>query len=238
MRTQLSFPVTRSLPVGQSDALSRFLAESPCPFAQSADVVPLGPWQDPFLDGPRLDALRAELSAFVGNTRSDLAILEMGNASTLHSLESWGSWLHGLLRGLRDRDATTAEPLPTWTADRDWDFHFENLAFFLSLFAPLYPTTHSRHSGDKSTAFLLLQPERGFRHFGVSSGLPARQRLSKAVHGRFARHGKHYDLDNNLYSPKALRYIKPLRPGDPEIAWWRCDHPFNPGGAGGSADPL
>jgi len=128
--------------------------------------------------------------------------------------------MHTLLDGLRSRDETKREPLTAGIQDPSWDFEFGGLRFFVSLFAPFYPATHSRWSGDASTMFVLLQPERGFRRFGVSSHLHKRKRLSKLIHARFARHGKHYDLELNTSSPKALRYVKPIKTAGAPIRWW------------------
>jgi hypothetical protein len=221
----------------QTPALERFLALSPCPFAQHAEIMQFEPWSDRQIEASKLNRLYRALSRFVDTARFDLGVLEVRGAGDVTKMATWARWLHGVLLGLRERDTTISEPLTEGISDPGWDFCFENGAFFVSLFAPIYPPTHSRWSVEKNVAFLLMQPERGFRRFGVSSHRCGRKKLSEAVHHRFKRYGQRYDLLLNLESAKALRYVKPLRPGDLPIAWW--EHPYEPNAmpAIGRADP-
>jgi hypothetical protein len=156
-----------------------------------------------------------------GKDRWDLAVLEIHRASQLGSVSSAAGLVHRILFELRVRDTTSEVPLATGVEDPDWDFEFDRARFFVSLFAPLYPAGHSRFSGEPDVAFVLLQPEQAFRRFGVSSARPDRLRLSERVHGRFEREGQRYDLGANVSSAKALRYIKPVKAGDPLVAWWK-----------------
>ncbi|HEX6781410.1 MAG TPA: YqcI/YcgG family protein [Solirubrobacterales bacterium] len=201
--------------------LSEFLAASPCPFAQRA-AVPLGcSWSDPNPTPARLDDLAARLSRFSADASQDAWVLEIQHDRSLQSLAGAGSLLRSTLEGLRQRDPSVSRPLTDGIEDPDWDFDFQGLSYFISFFGSLYPRWHSRYSGFEETSFLLFQPERGFRRFGVSSARPERSQLSQRVHQLFARRGKSYDLSLNTAAPKSFRYLKPVHSGEPPIAWWR-----------------
>jgi hypothetical protein len=204
----------------QSEALRRFLARSPCPFAQLAQITATDPWPDPEVTGGRLDRLAASLEQSIAARLFHLAVVEIHRAETVGSVKLGAKIVHDMLAGLRERDPTAEFPLTSGIEDPCWDFEFLGERFFVSLFAPLYPSHHSRWSGEKGIAFVLLQPERGFRSFGISSGRPNRKTLSKRVHRRFQQRGQGYDLSFNLTSPKSLRYVKPIAAEDPPVRWW------------------
>lgn len=202
--------------------LPEFLEASPCPFARRASV-PLGClWPDPDPTPARLDELADRLGRFSADRSEDVCVLEIqGARANLRSVASAGRLLYSTLRGLRQRDPQLARPLTQGIEDPSWDFEFRGLSYFISFFGSFYPGWHSRYSGFDDVSFLLFQPERGFRRFGVSSERDDRRELSRRVHRHFTRKGKPYDLDLNLSAPKSLRYLKPVHSGEPPIAWWR-----------------
>jgi YqcI/YcgG family len=203
-----------------SDSLRRFFDRSPCPFARLAGVAECEPWPHASPTAERLDAWASFLAKSIRSTRCDLGVLAIHGADELRSVSAGAALVRSLLLGLRERDPSCERPLTADIDDPGWDFEFSGERFFVSLFAPFYPPGHSRWSGERDIAFLLLQPERGFRRFGISSQHPSRDLLSERVHQRFKRHGQDYDLELNTSKPKALRYVKPLAIGDPPVRWW------------------
>ena len=211
-------------PSPTSDALREFLELSPCPFAQLADVSACGPWSDPRALPDRLDDLHRRLDELCRDDARDLLVLELARADRLRTPRDAAALLRATLEGLRARDGLCRDPLTKGIDSPDWDFEHAGERFFVSLFAPFYPDTHSRFSGHASVGFILFQPERGFRRFGVSSQLPGRERLSRAVGRRFYRHGQTYDATRNARTPKALRFVKPLGSDEEPIAWWKVPY--------------
>ncbi len=207
-----------------SNALRDFLALSPCPFAQRARIRRGRPWGDPRPLAERLDDLHADLLGMGAGQDEDLLALEIGLAERLRTPRDAAALLHATLDGLRARDRSNQDPLTRGIESADWDFEHNGERFFISLFAPLYPVTHSRFSGHRSVAFVLFQPERSFRRYGVSSRHPGRGRLSRAVERRFHRQGKDYDATLNASTAKALRFVKPLSSEEGPIAWWQVPY--------------
>lgn len=201
--------------------LSQFLAASPCPFAQTATVPKGCIWSEPGPTPERLDQLTEFLSRFSADPTQDVCALEIHRDHTLESITDAGRLLHSILRGLRKRDTSLSRPLIEGIEDPSWDFEFQGLAYFISFFGSFYPSGHSRHSSVDGVSFLLFQPERAFRRFGVSSRRPDRAGLSRRVHQLFTGKGKSYDLDLNLDVPKSFRYLKPIGHNEPPVAWWR-----------------
>jgi hypothetical protein len=207
-------------PSSSDDPLLRFLERSPCPFAQLADIFRPPAWADPSANPQRLDALAGELQRSVESGDSDVLVLELRHTSDLDLADAAGL-LRAVLGGLRDRDPDCAEPLASGIEDPDWDFEFCRERFFVSFFGSLYPITHSRCSGEDDLSFLLLQPERGFRRFGISSETPRRRELSERIHQRFRGRGSSYALRLNTDAPKVMRYLKPIGEDDKPIRWWQ-----------------
>jgi len=208
---------------GLGTPLRVFLTQSPCPYALRARVAHYA-WPDPHPVSERIALLSRSLRELIESDDGDLLALEFHEANRLHTPLEAAALVNALLRGLRSRDAKCAEPLTQGIEADDWDFKYAGERFFVSLFAPLYPEWHSRSSMHGSIGFVLFQPERSFRHFGVSSRHPRRQQLSRGVHRRFQRQGQDYDVDANARMPKALRFVKPLGRGEPPIAWWRVPY--------------
>jgi hypothetical protein len=206
-----------------SSALDDFLELSPCPYAQRASVLRCEPWADPKALPDRIGDVRQGLLD-LGDVGHDLLALEIEQADLLKTPRDAAALVHVLLQGLRSRDAQCPKPLTEGIESPGWDFLHGGEKFFVSLFAPFYPHSHSRFSGQRSVAFILFQPERTFRRFGVSSQRPRREGLSQAVHRRFRRKGQEYDVGLNTRTPKALRFVKPLGADDPPIAWWRVPY--------------
>jgi hypothetical protein len=209
------------IPAGaHSDALRRFLDRSPCPFARRAQIATGTPWPDSKPTVERLDRLASELRESIFGRGFHLAVIEIHKAAAIGSVAAGAGIVLDVLSGLRERDSTTHVPLLSGIEERGWDFEFLRERFFVSFFAPLYPSNHARWSGERDVAFVLLQPERGFRSFGISSKRPDRDKLSKKVHRRFQGRGQRYDLESNLTSPKSFRYVKPIAAQDPPVRWW------------------
>jgi hypothetical protein len=203
--------------------LRAFLAKSPCPFALRARVAQCT-WPDPRPVSARIELLADRLRELIAGDGGDLMALELHEADRLRTPLEAAALINALLRGLRCRDGECGEALTEGIETDGWDFEYAGERFFVSLFAPLYPEWHSRSSRHGSIGFVLFQPERSFRRFGVSSRHPRRRQLSWRVHRRFQRHGQDYDVDANSRTPKALRFVKPIDPGEPPIAWWRVPY--------------
>jgi YqcI/YcgG family len=201
--------------------LPEFLAASPCPFAKRAEVPNGCLWSEPDPTTERLDRLASHLSHFSSDPRQDVCVLEIQRDRPPRSITEAGRLLYSTLDGLRRRDSSLSRPLIEGIEDPGWDFEFQGLSYFISFFGSFYPPCHSRYSGFDHISFVLFQPERGFRRFGVSSQRPDRRGLSRRVHQLFSRKGKSYDLDLNLDAAKSLRYLKPIHSGERPIPWWR-----------------
>lgn len=220
-----------------TDSLDRFLELSPCPFAQRATVSAGDPWRDPLPHSARLDQMGQRMHEFVGKRDSQLLALEIHGARRCDSVLAAAALIRALLTGLRARDATRSAKLETGIDDPDWDFEFASEAFFVSFFGPFYPASHSRFSGFEDVAFVLFQPERAFRQFGISSQRPGRATVSQKIHQRFHHHGQDYDLALNLHAAKALRYVKPVAAGDPPVPWWNPPKRSTPSDRAAASSP-
>jgi FPC/CPF motif-containing protein YcgG len=203
-----------------ADELTRFLEMSPCPYARRARIQRADPWPDIDAADQKLNALAAALrEGDASDHPPDLTLIEIHHADELRLVADASRVIRTLLYGLSVRDRVLTTSVLEGADNPDWDFKFNGNPYFVSLFAPFYPPDHSRWSGSEAVAFVLLQPERGFRRFGVSARRPSRRELSHQVHEIFNQRGQDYELGPHLNQPKSHRYVKPLA-GDAPVRWW------------------
>lgn len=202
-----------------SEPLVLLSRTSACPFASTASVRVLADWPTPELTEVRLDALAQRLDAFVAGPAKDIGGMSIHSTAQM-GLGDWSAFLLGLLQGLRARDSSSDEELSAGIGRASWDFVYRSARFFLAVFAPCYAPSHARWSGQPDTGIILWQPERAFRHCGVSSHAPNRSALSEQIWSSFAERGMPYDLELTTQAPKSWRYIKPMHLGDAPVRWW------------------
>ncbi len=99
----------------------------------------------------------------------------------------------------------------------EWQFEFASLRLFVNVFAPCYPTGHSKHTKDPGRIFLFLQPEYAFDLCGVN---PANRAAKELIRARFRKAGMPYDGELIDQRIEAQIYMFALRPGDRPVRWW------------------
>lgn len=94
-----------------------------------------------------------------------------------------------------------------------WRMSFAGIDCFLPVFAPLYPSGHSRHTfGIPGQVFILIQSDSSFhRRLGRNP-----DRIRRMIRARFAQAGQPYD-HRQL---EAHKFVLPLTADDPPVRWY------------------
>ena len=112
---------------------------------------------------------------------------------------------------------------------RGWVFEFNRITFFITTFAPFYPSSSSRYAFGAEDCFILLQPEISFAQHDLPPDTPetnwsrpvtVRDRIRTA----FRDSGRGYLIRDTVYYPVVHDIVKPAREGeDPLVEWWVKD---------------
>lgn len=132
-----------------------------------------------------------------------------------------GHTLNRVLRLLAENDPTGQNCFGGDVLAEDWQFSFNGTRFFVTTFAPFYQQGHSRYSGTKKSVFIYFQPEYSFDNHGIFAGNPNRDHVKDSIRNLFRVARIPYDVDLIEQPIEAVKYVKPLRLGDPPVQWWR-----------------
>lgn len=137
------------------------------------------------------------------------------------SLESLAVKFHQLLLTI-----SKADPLQRNCFDGDvdvpgWQFEFGGVRLFVSMFAPLFPKNHVRHS---ASTLIIMQPESSFSSHGVGSGFKGSDAIKTAIRERFIAAGYDYPLEEIAGRVEARIYMLARDEQAREILWWQKDY--------------
>jgi len=206
------------------EAFRKIQAATVCPYAPTAKLWGAPDWEADQTTEANLSKILPPLQRFAFVQRwepLDGFVLELTNHGDFSDLEAMASTLNGVLRWLNDNDARGTPVFGPNVRAKDWQFTFAGVRLFVLVFAPFYGRHHPRESYCLQSAFILFQCEDSF-HRAHDPGTPIDH---IEIRRRFAAAGKDYDCYIMHQPYEAPRYLKPLYPGDPEVAWWRLSDP-------------
>lgn len=198
----------------------KFVNESPCPYASSALFSHAPIWDSEVAFAQNSSYVREALDRFVSRKQSDIFVVTINDKSLVKDIPSLSKTLFMLLAYLNQRGQKNLK-FPEGIEDLSWDYQFQGVRFFIPVFAPFYPESHPRWSGQAETAYFFFQPDYAFTKHGISSANPHRKLISARVHKLFSQAGKPYSLKLVVGNPKAERYIKPINEEEPAVRWWK-----------------
>uniref|UniRef100_A0A7S3KXU1 Uncharacterized protein n=1 Tax=Amphora coffeiformis TaxID=265554 RepID=A0A7S3KXU1_9STRA len=142
--------------------------------------------------------------------------------------EILGHRARSVLTSLSDRDSAKENMMrKAYIGQRGWRFRLSGTDFFVTIFAPCYPSTSSRFSFGTPSAFVLLQPEVSFYRHKLSADSPVTADPPKTIRGRtrlaFRNAGRSYHIPDTIHYPLAEHIVKPLRDDGKAIVRWSTD---------------
>ena len=111
---------------------------------------------------------------------------------------------------------------------RGWVFEFNRLTFFITTFAPFYPSSNSRYAFGAEDCFILLQPEISFAQHDLTPDTPETHwerpvTVRDGIRVAFRVAGREYVIRDTVYYPMVHDVVKPVRREDPLVEWWLKD---------------
>jgi FPC/CPF motif-containing protein YcgG len=212
--------------VSISDAWSWIRESTFCPFAQNARVW-IGPdWTAGTTPMDNLRAIASELDSFCRNFRNGRyagfvmeVIADQARATDTQQATALFCWLLSELVHIEGRSISA-----DWAEieAQDWQYVFAGTRMFMNLFAPCYPSNHTKHIPFADRIIVFAQPEESFDFCGVN---PSRVGLKKHIRDRFSKEGKPYSGDLIDGRIEAHLYVFPMTPEDPPVRWWEGGAP-------------
>lgn len=145
-------------------------------------------------------------------------VLEVAIKTKINTLEQTSELFLNILKILNKLDPAKSNCLDLEKENKKWQFEFNNMRTFFSVFSPCYSPENPRYSYDENIMYIFFQPEESFNMAGVSrlnrqGKINARKKFSDA--------GRPYDgslIDKRI---EAWLYITPCNIGDKPIKWWK-----------------
>lgn len=165
-------------------------------------------------------AVTDEFAVFIADhirLRLDVFILEI--ARPIKTIQSAAELLKYTLLTICYKPEHASDP---WKGIESlaWNVTCGDIPLFLQVFADFYPKNHPRHCPIANCCYILFQPDYAFSRRGINSRKSNRIEIANQVQSRFAKSGMSYDVEANLGTAKASRYVKPLSLSEPPIRWW------------------
>jgi len=193
-----------------------------CPFAREARM-----W-----GGPRWEARRSlsgnvesiipyliSFTKVAARERLDGFVLAIDDPRLTTDMCALSQWFRRFLKAISARDK---RPNSCFAGDIErpgWQFSFNDLRLFISVFSPLYSKQHSRHAS--SATFVVLQPKNSFDRYAIGSLFPKSNTTKKEVRRRFREAGVSYLEDVIDSGIEAAVCLMPRWHGDICAAWWK-----------------
>lgn len=145
-------------------------------------------------------------------------VLEVASKTQISTLEQTSKKFYNILKILNKCDPCKSNCLELEKENEKWQFEFNNMRTFLTVFSPCYNEKNPRFSYDKNIMYIFFQPEKSFTMAGVSrKNMQAKLDTRK----KFADNGRPYDGDLIDKRIEAWLYISPYNIGDEPVKWWR-----------------
>lgn len=208
-----------------ADSLHRFEAvrsTTACPYANEARLWGAPRWEPRWSLSRNVDLMLPYLISFTkaaAPERLDGFVIAIDESSLTEDMCVLANWFHTLLKTLAKKDPRPSTLYDGNIQQRGWQFSFNGLRLFISVFSPLYPPNHSRHSS--AATFVVLQPEKSFDQHSIGSKFPGSDNIKQQVRRRFAEAGISYPADVIDTRIEASIYLLPRWDGDRCAVWWQ-----------------
>jgi len=143
-----------------------------------------------------------------------------------------GEYIRRFLTVISDEDPQKEGMMRVnYIGSRGWRFRFAAIDFFVTTFAPCYPSTSSRYDFGTGKTFLLLQPEASFlRHkLPLDTAITNDDESSGTMTVRdktrvaFRKAGRSYYIPDTIHYPPAEHIVKPVvDDGSSLVVWWEA----------------
>jgi FPC/CPF motif-containing protein YcgG/NTP pyrophosphatase (non-canonical NTP hydrolase) len=126
---------------------------------------------------------------------------------------------NSLLHALVEIDPTENDCLETRVDRLGWQFVFNQVRIFITVFSSIYQQSSPRYCS--TGTYIMLQPETSFDKCSIGRAYPQSAATKVKIRNEFARQGFDYPADLIDQRIEASLYILPREANDKDCEWWR-----------------
>ena len=199
----------------------RIVTATSCIYAPSAKLWGSPEWDSQATLKDNVNYFKPYLIRFTKSAQAeglDSFVVELSDQAAASSMPALASRFREFLQTLVEVDPAVNRSFRGPVDRPGWQFTFNGVRLFISVFSPVYLDSHPRHS--PSGAFVVFQPETSFDHYSIGSAFPQSRKAKERIRSEFIAHNKWYP--GNLIDERieARLYILPRSEDDHENEWW------------------
>lgn len=141
--------------------------------------------------------------------------------------QAFGTGLYKVLKLISDFDPAGLHCMnKSYVGKRGWVFEFNKLTFFITTFAPFYPSMHPRYSFGADSCYILFQPELSFAFHDLppdttETKWEGPESVRDKIRVAFKEAGRPYSVPESVSSPMALEMLRPISEEEEVFEWWK-----------------
>lgn len=204
-------------------------SQSNCLFARKAKIWSCPEWIDSLSleeNIYRLVPMLIKFTIYAYSHRLDAFLIEIPGSEYGTNIEVFGRALCRVLRTLSDNDPAGQRCMnKSYIAGRGWVFEFNICTFFITTFAPFYPSTHPRFSFGAQNCYILMQPELSFAlhdlpSMSLETNWDEPQTVRDKIRCAFRDAGRPTFIPESISSPMILEILTPVEKDGTVPKWW------------------
>lgn len=156
---------------------------------------------------------------------------EARGAELFTDVRTFGETVRRIMARISCQDPIGLDCMASSQVDKKgWYFQFARESFFVTCFAPCYPSNHARYQFDQhpESCFLLLQPEMSFFRKDLPPDVPRSQTnwdqpktVRDRIRANFRNAGREYPIPETVRYPPAHFIVPPIKLWGPTVEFWR-----------------
>jgi hypothetical protein len=193
-----------------------------CLFAAGSrlETAPAYDGTDPRRGGELAATCLRSFASRVDDDWLDGLVIELTDARLGATVEVAAQTMRAVLEGVLSVEGRSLETGLVGVEGEHWWFRAFGTRWFVLTFAPCYPPCSPRSTEGSTSTFVLLQPVQAFDRHSAPSGSTIPEDTRREISRRYASAGRPYDTRLAAQNVESLKFVWPLRPGDPAIRWW------------------
>jgi NTP pyrophosphatase (non-canonical NTP hydrolase) len=198
----------------------KFASNSHCTYASKARIWGAPRWEAKRSIGWNVDSILPHLLSFTKATpleTLDGFVVRPIFGAKAHSMRELANGFRTLLKTLNGRDPKRSTCMAGDVSQPGWQFEFNNVRLFISVFSPIYDEMHPRRADE---CFIFFQSEQSFTDRKVGSQFTGSDRIKRTIRGRFQAGGFWYPADIIDERIEARIYLMPRSDRDEDSRWW------------------
>jgi len=197
-----------------------------CPYAKEARLWGAPAWDDKYSLSRNIDSMFPFFLSFTKAARLeslDGFVVAVKKPKGGESMVALAAWFRQFLDALGHVDPELSPMRSAAIGEPGWQFAFNGLRLFISVFSPLYARNHPRWS--PKTTYVMFQPEQSFDLHEIGSSFPQSATQKQSIRDAFTQSAFWYPANVIDERVEAAIYLLPRFPDDYDVVWWQETNP-------------